>query len=442
MLIDDKVVDTIIRNYFEQYDEYIAVPKEISTRISNIDFKEIKRFNFIKFIKRIIIVIFSLLTATGGLVFARKYLFENNSKYGLGKGIDTAIDHGYFYEPDLNLQTSVAVSPDIVIDNANITISLNDFLMDDQNISSTFKLELDESLLEKINLRDLKSIEIKDLLVTDENNNILYCLDEESFSNFCNINNLKYNFLKCNDNYYNSGVNIRLNKEESNLIDLNYNIYTDGLYKEYPKSKNISYTFSKLIFYENINDKIVELNGNWNFKFDVPEIMYNRSNINYEVISCPDNIKVTKASASDTGFEFGCVIDGIYNSNNLKEYVEATKKYQNGQIPKDEFNKIVKDFKNSIVQPIETIFDEKYYAYMGYTIEDCTHIETEDNECYTASTNPGRKQNCNFISDSEVDFYETFDLTKYDVTDKISVIIVWYNNNYEREKSVIQLKKR
>lgn len=443
MLINDKVVDTIIRNYFDKYDECVAVPRKISMKVENINFKKRRKFNIIQFIKRMIIIVLSLLTATGGLVFAKKYIFQNNSKYGLGNGIDTATQYGYIYEPKLNLQTSMIESPDIVIENATMNISLNDFLMDDQNISSTFKLELDQSLLEKIDLSSIKSIEIKDLLVTDENNKILYCLDSNTFSEFCNTNNLNYDFLNFNDNYYNSGVNIRLNKiEKSNLIDLNYNIYIDNLYKDYPKSKKINYTFSKLILYQNEDEKIVELNGRWCFELDVPEVMYNRNSINYEVVSCPDNIKVTKASASETGFEFGCIIDGISKNVSNGKYEEFVMKYQNNEISEEEFKEMTKAIESRNIQPIETNFNEKYYEYTGDTIEDCTHIETENGKCYIRSTNPGRKQNCNFISDNKVDFYETFDLTQYDVTDKISVIVVWYNDNYEQEKALIHLNRR
>lgn len=431
MLINDKVVDSIMQSYFDKYDDCMAVPMELSRKIENINFDKIntKKLNLIQLIKRIIIAILSLLMATGGFAFAKKYLFENKSKYNLGKGIDTAVEYGYIREPNLDSQVSETVSPDIVINDAKLTISINDFLMDDQNISSTFKLEFDEGLLENINLENIKSIELRDLLVTDENNNILYCLDEERFSNFCKENSLNYD-------YYNSGVNIILDGQETrNSINLIYNICADNLDKEYPKSKEINYIFSKLILYENEFKKIVELNGNWSFKVDIPEIMYNRSDVNYEVVNCPDNIKVTKASASETGFEFGCNIIGVSKSDNTNEYVEALRKYNDGEIGEEEFKSIRANCFKNMEKKVQT---DSY----GINIGDCTHIKDEFGNVYEVTFNPGRKYIYDFLNENTYCFYETFALTKYDLKDSIFINLVWYNNDFELEKAIIELKRK
>lgn len=444
MLINDRVVDNIMQSYFDRYDDCIAVPKEISQKIERIDFENINinKFNLMQLIKRIIIVILSLLTATGGLVFAKKYLFDNNSKYNLGKGIDTAVEYGYIYEPNLDSQTSTTISPDIIIDDAKLTISINDFLMDDQNISSTFKLEFDESLLEKINLKDIKSIELRDLLVTDEKNNILYCLDEEKFSNFCKENSLNYNVGEFNDNYYNSGVNIIIDGQETlNSINLIYNMYADTLYIDYPKSKKINYAFSKLILHHNEDKELVELNGNWKFEMDVPEVMYNRSNINYKVVSCPDNINVTKASASETGFEFACEINGISKPNDNEKYNETLKKYQNNEISEIEMRYVAYAVSSRELSPVVCKYHKEIFDILGETKEDCTYIKNENEDVFEVTFNPGRKYDYGFIDENTCYFYETFGLTKYDSTNKIFINLVWYNDKLEKEKTTIELNK-
>ena len=52
--------------------------------------------------------------------------------------------------------------------------------MDDLNISTHFTFEIDTKINETFDLDILRYIELKDLIVTDEENKILYCMDQET----------------------------------------------------------------------------------------------------------------------------------------------------------------------------------------------------------------------------------------------------------------------
>ena len=69
-----------------------------------------------------------------------------------------------------------------------------------------------------------------------------------------------------------------------------------------------------------------------------------------------------------------------------------------------------------------------YFPEIGETIENCTYIENENKHKFKVSSNPGRKQRSQFINgESDFTFYETFDLTKYDITNKLKLHIVFYD---------------
>ena len=49
---------------------------------------------------------------------------------------------------------------------------------------------------------------------------------------------------------------------------------------------------------------------------------------------------------------------------------------------------------------------------------------------------PSRKANANYVNGNQFDFYETFSMTKYEATDKITVVIDFYG-----EPVTIELEK-
>ena len=122
------------------------------------------------------------------------------STFGLGKGIDTAAKNGYVEVTEMNPVSDNAILMDeeketIVLDNIKVDTAIEDFLMDDINISTHFYLEIDKTINDMIDLENLQNIELSDLLVTDEENRILFCMDENTFNNFCQENKLDYKFM-------------------------------------------------------------------------------------------------------------------------------------------------------------------------------------------------------------------------------------------------------
>lgn len=419
-------IERKIQKYYDEFDKYVIIPNEILYNIENVMYKK-KKNNIIIFVKKIIAVIVGICTLTGGIVFAREYILKT---FDLGKGVDTAIENGYIYTNNQNVEEKIK--------DQETKININEFFMDDTNMSAKFSIDINENLKEQLNISNIKNIELSDLIVTDENNNIIYCNNEETFKNFCQNNKLNYKFGEYTENYFNGGVNSILEpSSKENVINLTYNIYSGDMEKSYPKSKHLKYNFHNIKLITNYEDnteyKILE--GDWQIEVDTPEIMYNRTSITYNVVNCSDeNIKINTAKVSDTGFEFGCTMHNIKLPEKVRKYKENISRKD---ISEEERTKIIQEYLESDIPltPVSSYYDTN----LGETIEKCTYIKNEKDEKFLISSNPGRKQRQDFINEnSDFIIYETFDLTKYDTTDKLEIHLMFYDSlitiNLEKNK--------
>lgn len=222
--------------------------------------------------KRIIAISMGAIMLASGVAFG--FHGEEILSYmkGLGNGIDTAANNGYIEKTDMKTMQQDTTVENNIIDNVKVGAKIDDFIMDDYNLSVKFDFEFDENIDKIINLENIKNIELSDLCVLDENNTMLY---SASF----------------NENATNSGLNsfIKVNSKELRKIELQYNMYAD----KYPKSRKLSFNFSKIEFQEMDKNKKTVLSGNWNINIDVPEKFYNRSEAYYKVVSSTnDNFNI------------------------------------------------------------------------------------------------------------------------------------------------------
>ena len=199
--------------------------------------------------KRIIAITMGGIMLASGVAFG--FHSEEIIRYmkGLGKGVDTAANNGYIEKTDMETIQQDAIVENNIIDNVKVGAKIDDFIMDDYNLSVKFNFEFDENIDKVINLENIKNIELSDLCVLDENNTMLY-------SAFYN------------ENAINSGLNrfIKVNSKELRKIELQYNMYAE----KYPKSRKLSFKFSKIEFQEMDKNEKTVLSGNWDINIDVP----------------------------------------------------------------------------------------------------------------------------------------------------------------------------
>ena len=387
-----------------------------------------------------------------GVVFAANYdkIVET---FFLGKGLDDAAQNGYIANPDMDYIESNTTATDqitgITLDNINVNAKIEDFLMDDLNISTHFTFELDTKINETFDLDILHHIELKDLIVTDEKNKILYCMDQETLENYCKENNLDEKYTEFSDNYYNCGLNAVIvnHDKENGIINFTYNMFTGDA--SFPKSKKLNFKFTQIQlkreeWLENENS-IVNLKGNWNIDLDVPEKMYNRQSIAYKVISCENSdFQVTNATLTDTGFEFGMIISNIEKPEQPQILKDLLQEYSNGKIDINEYNRRINE-EEEISNAYEDYMMRQRHPVATYdweskagqeNIEKVTYVENEKGEKFESTMSPSRRADGNFIDGNKYSFYETFGLTTYTATDKLKVRVLFKDKPY-----IVELEK-
>lgn len=120
--------------------------------------------------KRIVAFGTICLMLVSGVVFA-----ANNEKIvqffrGLGGGIDSAVENGYIENVDMESiakDTTIEENENFV-ENIEVSAKVEDFLMDDYNLSMKFGFNFGENIDEVIDLENIHNIELSDLFMLDE----------------------------------------------------------------------------------------------------------------------------------------------------------------------------------------------------------------------------------------------------------------------------------
>lgn len=385
-----------IKNIFT---EDIEVPNHVKNTIKNVLKNEkVSKNTLIINTVKILATVATCCIITTGVVFAKDISTFIMNFFSKNEGMDNAIEHGYIDKPNMEY-----------IDSNGTEIKINEVLMDDYNLS----LEISIKLNEKINKENIDEISFPDMIITDENNNILYCEDQPTFENYCKNNNLKYTWKETNENYINSGSNKFIKANNGDTINLVYNFYAN----KYPKSKKILINLNKILCSYEDND--IMINGNWQIEYEVPEKFYNREAYIYTVKSCTsDKIRVEEIAVTETTTKMILKTD---EKPSLPYELTDDEETKNRKIQEElerQQNMTIEDFEKS------RKFKNEY-------------IENERGEKFYPTISTGNDTGYSFIDMSYLLHWQTFNLNKYNATDNLKVYI-----NYNGEDIVIELKRK
>lgn len=383
------------RNNFEDeiykyFSENKEVPQEIKDSIFNIDLKtNEKKLNFHN-IKNIIVTAISLAMISTGIVFAKDISqFAKSIFWDSKKGTETAIENGYIY--DSNEKNNI----ELEADKTNIQISR--MIMDDYILDIEMLLEIEDDI-------DITTehVNFPDMLITDDMNNILYCMDNNKINKFCTKigKNTDYNTIKEMTTNSQSNIFVKGFDGKSGTIECNL---TAG-YDKFPLSKKIYIQLNTIEVEE--KEKKYIINGNWECSFTVPEMFVKRETTIYNVISCNnDNIdkNLIKAEVYQTGMKFDMM--SMYWGN-FEKWSNKTE-----------------EIRNKDVEASQLINFEKSY------------VENEKGEKFYSSKSS--YAGTGLTTDGYLRFWNTFDLTQYDMTDKLKVVLITIDGN----EITIELKK-
>ena len=388
--------ENVIKKVFT---EEIEVPYHVRNTIRNTleNHKENKNKVVFRAIKTLATACTCCILITG-VVFAKDISNFIRNFFMKNEGMDNAIEHGYIDNPNMEY-----------INSNGSEIKISKVLMDDYNLSLEFSVKLNEN----IKIENINEISFPDMIITDEENNILYCEDRDVFEKYCKDNNLEYKWKENNENYINSGSNTFIKSNTGDSINLVYNFYSN----KYPKSKKILININNILCSEKDKDTII--NGNWIIKYDVPEKFYNREELVYIVKSCSsDKIKVDQVTVSETTTKMQITTNEKPTLPYELTDDEETKDRKIQEELERQQNMTIEEFENS------RKFKDEY-------------IENDKGERYYPSNSTSEDTGYSFIDMNYLIHWQTFNLNKYTATNNLKI-----HMNYNGEDIIIELERK
>lgn len=387
---EDFLEETIKKAFKEKIDK----PKEYKLAIQNALNNENRTVSWeiMNIIKKvacfllIIILASSMIFVKDISAFISKYLLKINST----EGVQDAIENGYIQEVNMRH-----------IESNGVNVKVKEILMDDFNLLILFDIEIPEAE----SIETICNIELSNLVIRDEQDNVIALTLEnsnkyEEFYKQINIQETSKNIAYNKGSYYGEII-----KKYGKSLEYKYMTYSDN----FPRSKKLKISFNKIILKnKNFYEKTV-IEGDWNITVDLPEEMYNREEMIYSVKTCSkDNIIVTKAQISNTGMKIELITkwgEPVYTEEDSEEEKERKK---------EEF------FNNN--HSVQNILIKNEY------------VENDDGERFypvvnSSDGNGGHNQMLNGF----LRYWQTFNLTKYNATDTLKVVL-------EKQGEIIEIE--
>lgn len=422
------------------------VLNNLKNNIAMENFKEINRKNRKR--KRILQTTLTVIIcgmSVTGMVLAKDISTKIYHNFFLtGQGMETAMSEGYIENTNMEYENSEASIENTKtgqkIEAADTKIKVSEFVMDDFNLSITFDVELSEKAKEIVTAEEVWKFNFPDLVISDENDVVLYCPTSIRYDEFSKEKNLGFNYEEALDNgaYIGSGVNIVPIQREGNHVKVIYNIYTGGG-SNYPKSKklNVDMTQIKISKEEKttMGGEEITLTGDWSFDVAVPEKMYNRQSTIYtQTGTTNQDYEVVAATLYDTGMEL-----------TMKIKTEKQPKYPTSlerefyQTIADEDPYGMPEIANYISWKERQTDEYKEYARkINYLFNISAYLTNETGEKFEMTQGPRENGSRGIDEEGIMTYKAMFDLTKYNSTDKVTV---HFDYNGQTEEVTLQKKE-
>lgn len=400
------------------------------------NFKRIdkKKQNRKDFFQKILTVIICMVSITG-MVCAKDISIKiYDNVYGGGNGYGKAMSEGYIekVEMDDNISNSIIENEETgeIIEDLETKIKVEEFIMDDFSLSATFDITLSDKIKDAVKIEDIWNVSFPDLVVYDENYNVLRSDTPSAYNEFCKEKNIEPNE---EEKWFGSGENGPLiESKDGNHLKVMFNIYIGGAY--YPKSKKINFELTEIAISNKVEtmqgNEQLSLKGDWKFSVDVPEKMYNRSSIPYIQKSTSNkDFNVTKATVYDTGMD----ISMKFQADKYPKRPSTPEIDFWNSLPKDDELKSI-DILNYIQKDFRKTPEYKEYMEKSSKIWEFEKYLVNENGEKFEITVGNRENGGGYIDENGIyDFNAMFDLTKYDMTDKITLHV----NYHGREADII-----
>ena len=288
--------DNLDKILFDAYEKNKDIPLSTQNTIDNTindifsekNVKHKKSFNFI--LKRVAILVLSLSVVTASTVFAKDIInFFTSIFTNSNKGVDTAVENGYVQNVDMEF-----------IEDNNLGVKVDYVLMDDHNLNISFVYKYMGDDVEQIT-----GLNYMDITIKDENENVLYRSSKNNQDDNMVSNITKYT----NNQQIIDNITIR-----SSLSAASNN---------FPKSEMLYISINDISL--NNKDKLINVNGNWNFSINLADKFIYRTSYKY---NCSDNkyINNIETLLTDTSLKITLQLNTTFNKNMIYLYNSITLK--------------------------------------------------------------------------------------------------------------------
>ena len=271
--------------------------------------------------------------------------------------------------------------------------------MDDYTLDLNMVAQFDKD----INVTGIEKINIPDMIITDDENRILYSSSNQKSIDFCNAKQI--------DNDYDNIKNITTNTSSSLFIynadtnSMSFSINLSASDEKFPLSKEIYISFNTIEM-EGNNQKYT-VTGSWNTEIKVPNKFLNRKSTLYKVTKC-NNENVYKDSIKAEVYETGMNFEMTMYWGDYETW----------------HNKMEEMRKQDVLSS-QLINQEKSY------------VENENGERFYPLQSTSSDGGYSFNTDGKLVKWESFGLTKFNMTNKLKVVLTTIDN----EQIIIDLEK-
>lgn len=192
-----------------------------------------------------------------------------------------------------------------VIESSDVKVDITEVYMGNYYMQFNANINFTKEVFEKMPLSEINTVRFIDLVIKDENDNVLFCIEENKLKEVFNSNDL--NFIKNNPKYLISEITSMYTDRYNipNGVDhrLEYSLNTRQP-SIYPKSKKLTIEFTKMALdkkeasigidkkHRLHQDQSLTIIGDWKIEIDVPAKYYNREDvIAYKVVKNDSNLK-------------------------------------------------------------------------------------------------------------------------------------------------------
>lgn len=233
-------------------------------------------------------------------LFSRKISDNLYAIYNKDSVVEIAASNAHNAKFDSDYDASESEIIDLNDENSKfsqdaIKFKVDEITMDDTSIDIVFDIDCLEDIAKDIKEGEELQIDIKDMSITDENGNILYCQDKDKIYELLQIDiksddgyeeYMNDSYLE-NENFFNSNLSSSYvcgytKNDNGSSMKLVYSITFFEQNKYFPRSQKLNINFSNIKI--SSDEDFLNLEGFWNMDLDLPENVYSRQRTIYKQV--------------------------------------------------------------------------------------------------------------------------------------------------------------